>query len=163
MFCKYCGSEIDSDSLFCSKCGKKLIDNKKSETSREVHSKESMSEKVSSRKSNVLRIILQIVIGIVFLVLYLIVAGLILPSGAATKAGSAVLCSAIYGVGVILWNKSQKKLDQRNRAFDEQSELKHSTVDFSIPPEESVTCPHCGYETYKNKSTCEWCGGILAK
>lgn len=27
MFCKYCGAEIDDNSLFCLKCGKKLNSN----------------------------------------------------------------------------------------------------------------------------------------
>ncbi len=26
MFCRYCGNEIEDDSVFCTKCGKKLVD-----------------------------------------------------------------------------------------------------------------------------------------
>lgn len=33
MFCKYCGTEVDANTNFCSSCGKKLIEVNKSQTS----------------------------------------------------------------------------------------------------------------------------------
>lgn len=32
-----------------------------------------------------------------------------------------------------------------------------------IPPDQAVTCPSCGYDTYKDKLTCEWCGSLIEK
>ena len=30
-----------------------------------------------------------------------------------------------------------------------------------IPPDQAVKCPSCGYDTYKDKPFCEWCGSLI--
>lgn len=44
MFCKYCGSEIADDALFCQKCGKKLVSTDEQETSFYTQGTEKASE-----------------------------------------------------------------------------------------------------------------------
>lgn len=47
MFCKYCGATLDDDSVFCTKCGKRL-DNKTSATVEDVNTNDIMLSKSSS-------------------------------------------------------------------------------------------------------------------